>query len=239
MATHTEAELPGELFRRILNHMTNHIVLNQTCGISRVPRSVSQNAVTDAPNSLAILQQQIDGCQRCALHANRTHIVFGDGLSHVDVMVIGEKPDEHDDLQGLPFVGPAGELLTKILAAIQLTRNDVYMTNIVKCRPPDNRPPETDEIAACAPFLHQQIMCVQPKIICTLGPIATQFLIRSDAPLSQLRGRFHDYGKPHGELRDGIRIMPTYHPAYLLQYPEYKRQVWQDMQKVQQMYRAL
>lgn len=231
MATRTESELPGELFLRILNHLKNHLVLNQTCGISQVPRRVSPGAVSDAPASLAILQQQIDGCQRCALHANRTHIVFGDGHSHADVMVIGAEPGKQDDLQGRPFVGPTGELLTKILAAIQLTRDDVYMTNIVKCRPPENRNPEIDEIAACAPFLHQQIACVQPKIICTLGPCAARALLRSDVSLSQLRGRFHDYS--------GIRVMPTYHPGYLLQYPEHKRAVWQDMQQIQQVYRTL
>ncbi len=231
MATHTEAELPGELFLRVLNHLANHIELQQMCGISRVPRLVSQSAVSDAPASLATLQQQIDGCQRCTLHAKRAHIVFGDGHSHADVMVVGGEPGEHDDRQGLPFVGPAGELLTKILAAIQLTRDDVYMTNIVKCRPSDNRNPEIDEIAACAPFLHQQIACVQPKIICTLGPCAAQTLLRSKVSFSQLRGRFHDYG--------GIQVMPTYHPAYLLQYPAYKREVWQDMQQVQQVYRTL
>ncbi len=148
-------------------------------------------------------------------------------------MLIGEGPDELEDRHGIPFVGPSGELLTKILDAIQIDRDEVYITHIVKCRPPGNRNPEVDEIAACAPFLQQQIACVQPKIICALGECAAQALLQSEASLSQLRGRFYDYGESRGE----IRVMPTYHPVYLLQYPEHKRAVWQDMQHVQQAYR--
>jgi DNA polymerase len=146
-------------------------------------------------------------------------------------MLIGEGPGEHEDLQGVPFVGAAGELLTKILGAIGVKREDVYITNIVKCRPPENRNPKSDEIATCAPFLQQQIELIRPKIICALGRCATQTLLQTDTPLSRLRGRFHDYG--------GVRLMPTYHPAYLLRYPEQKRAVWQDMQQIQQTYRTL
>lgn len=226
---------PGERFLHILQQIQHHVDFYQSCDIHAVFCEFPQNILTAPLLSLHTLQKNIDGCQRCKLHAGRTHIVFGSGNSRADLMLIGEGPGEQEDLQGVPFVGPAGDLLTKILEAINMSRAEVYITNIVKCRPPGNRDPEADEIAACASFLQQQIDCIQPRIICALGRCAAQTLLQTDTSLSQLRGRFHDYG----EIRGGIRLMPTYHPAYLLRYPKQKRLVWQDMQQVQQAYEAL
>lgn len=226
---------PGEGFLHILQQIQHHVEFYQRCDILTVFSEFPQNIPTAPLLSLQTLQKNIDGCQRCKLHAGRTHIVFGSGNSRADLILIGEGPGEQEDLQGVPFVGPAGDLLTKILEAINMSRDEVYITNIVKCRPPGNRDPEADEIAACAPFLQQQIDYIQPKIICALGRCAAQTLLQTDTSLSRLRGRFHDYGR----IRSGIRLMPTYHPAYLLRYPKQKRLVWQDMQQVQQVYEAL
>jgi uracil-DNA glycosylase family 4 len=232
-------QFPGEAFLHILHQIQHHVVFSQACGMSAVLCESARNIPSTSPTSLEALQKSIDGCQRCRLHARRTHIVFGSGNPRANLMLIGEGPGEHEDLQGVPFVGAAGELLTKILEAIGVKREEVYITNIVKCRPPGNRNPESDEIAACAPFLQQQIALIQPDIICTLGRCATQTLLQTDMPLSRLRGRFHDYGDIRGDIRGSIRLMPTYHPAYLLRYPKYKRAVWEDMQHIQQVYRAL
>lgn len=252
MAIPAAAQLSEGSFLYIVEQIKHHAVFSKACGVSAlfcqtVPEAQSK-ALRSAENShphhhepddfqkgsaLATFQRQIDGCQRCALHAGRTQIVFGSGNPQADLMFIGEGPGEQEDLQGVPFVGPAGELLTRILEAVQIRRDEVYITNLVKCRPPGNRNPEAEEIAACAPFLQQQIACVQPKIICALGRCAAQALLQTEAALSQLRGHFHAYGNPPGEMR----VMPTYHPAYLLRYPEHKRDVWRDMQQIQQAYR--
>lgn len=229
------AEFPGEAFLHILHQIQQYVAFFRACGISTVVCESVREIPPTSPASLEALQKSIDGCQRCRLHAGRTHIVFGDGNPRANLMFIGEGPGEHEDLQGVPFVGAAGELLTKILGAIDIRREDVYITNIVKCRPPGNRNPEADEITACAPFLQRQIELIQPDIICALGRCAAQTLLQTDTPLSRLRGRFHDYG----DIRSGIRLMPTYHPAYLLRYPKQKRAVWQDMQHIQQAYRTL
>jgi DNA polymerase len=146
-------------------------------------------------------------------------------------MFIGEAPGYYEDQQGEPFVGEAGELLTRIIQAIGLRREDVYIANIIKCRPPNNRDPEPDEIAQCEPFLLRQLEVIQPKIICALGRFAAQTLLKSNTAISRLRGKFYEY--------HGIKVMPTFHPAYLLRHPEDKRLVWQDMQMIQQEYEAL
>jgi uracil-DNA glycosylase len=164
-------------------------------------------------------------CKRCKLHRTRKTIVFGEGHEKARLMVIGEGPGFEEDVQGRPFVGRAGQLLTKILQSIQLQREEVYITNIVKCRPPQNRNPEPDEIESCNPFLSKQIQAIQPRIICTLGTFASQTVLKTDAKITALRGRFYD--------RDGVKIFPTYHPAYLLRNPERKRDVWEDMKQIQ------
>jgi len=140
------------------------------------------------------------------------------------LMLIGEGPGFDEDVQGRPFVGRAGQLLTKILQAIDLRREDVYITNIIKCRPPQNRNPEPDEIQSCHPFLLKQIGAIQPKIICALGKFAAQTLLKTDAKITTLRGRCYDLGR--------IKVIPTYHPAYLLRNPERKREVWEDMKQI-------
>jgi len=158
----------------------------------------------------------------------RTNIVFGVGDPNAALMFVGEAPGEDEDRQGLPFVGRAGQLLTRMIAAMGRSRETVYITNIVKCRPPNNRNPQPDEIAACSPFLYQQIRAIRPKVICALGTFSARTLLGAQAPISGLRGRFH----PLPQFPDTIRVMPTYHPAYLLRSPGEKKKVWDDLQKI-------
>jgi uracil-DNA glycosylase family 4 len=170
------------------------------------------------------VSQRASGCTRCDLCHTRTNVAFASGDPNADLMFVGEAPGHDEDLQGIPFVGRAGQLLTKIIEAMGLTRDDVYVCNVLKCRPPENRNPLADEIAQCKPYLARQIELVAPRIIVGLGTFGAQFLLDSQERISRLRGRFHD--------RDGILIMPTYHPAYLLRNPASKRDVWADMQLV-------
>ncbi len=164
-------------------------------------------------------------CSRCKLHTfGRTQIVFGVGDPNADLMFVGEAPGADEDIQGEPFVGRAGQLLTKIIEAIGLRRDDVYIANVIKCRPPGNRNPEPDEVAQCEPFLFRQIDTIRPKVIVALGKFAAQCLLKTEEPISKLRGREFTY-------RDAI-LMPTFHPAYLLRNPSSKREVWEDMKRV-------
>jgi uracil-DNA glycosylase family 4 len=173
---------------------------------------------------LATLERFLAGCPRCKLSGSRTRIVFGAGNPGADLMFVGEAPGREEDEQGLPFVGAAGGLLTKIIEAMGTTRDDVYIVNTVKCRPLENRNPEPDEVAACRPFLEEQIRLVAPRVIVTLGTFAAQAILGTDEPISQLRGRWH--------VAHGARVMPTYHPAFLMRSPKHKKEVWEDMQKV-------
>jgi uracil-DNA glycosylase len=170
-------------------------------------------------------------CTACRLHQGRTHVVFGVGNPQAELMFAGEAPGRDEDLQGEPFVGRAGQLLTRIIEAIGMKRQDVYIANVIKCRPPNNRNPEADEIAHCEPYLIRQIALVQPRLIVALGTFAAQTLLQTKLPISQLRGRFHTY--------QGVKLMPTFHPAFLLRNPERKRAVWEDMQMVQRELRQL
>jgi DNA polymerase len=181
----------------------------------------------DAPETLEDIRRDLGDCRRCKLKAGRTHIVFGEGDPGARLVFVGEGPGFEEDQQGRPFVGAAGQLLTKIIAAIGLDREQVYICNIIKCRPPGNRNPETDEIEACAPFVRRQLRAISPEFVCTLGTFATRTLLQTDKPISRLRGRFH-------EMAEGIRVLPTYHPAYLLRNPERKRDVWEDMKLLMQ-----
>ncbi|UCF94826.1 MAG: uracil-DNA glycosylase [Desulfobacterales bacterium] len=178
-------------------------------------------APAEAPETLDDIRTDLGDCQRCRLAAGRTNIVFGTGNSRAKLVFVGEGPGFEEDQQGEPFVGPAGQLLTKIIEAIQLDREQVYICNIVKCRPPGNRNPLLDEIETCSPFLERQLAAIRPDFVCALGTIAAQTLLKTTAPISRLRGRFYDYM--------GIKVLPTYHPAYLLRNPEKKRDVWEDM----------
>jgi uracil-DNA glycosylase len=203
-------------------------------GEAEAPVSVSGHqalpvtiALTPA-ESLAAVRADIGDCTRCKLHAlGRTQIVFGVGNPAADLMFVGEAPGRDEDLQGFPFVGRAGQLLTKIIEAISLKREDVYIANVIKCRPPDNRNPEPDEVASCEPFLFRQIDIIKPKVIVALGKFGAQTLLRTLDPISRLRGRVFDYR--------GAKLIPTFHPAYLLRNPSSKREVWEDMKLVRSL----
>jgi uracil-DNA glycosylase len=175
--------------------------------------------------SLAQLEAVARACSQCRLHRSRTHVVFGVGNPQAELMFVGEAPGRDEDLQGEPFVGRAGQLLTRIIEAIGLKRADVYIANVIKCRPPNNRNPQEDEIARCEPYLRRQIELVQPRLIVALGTFAAQTLLQTKQPISHLRGRFHTYHH--------VKLRPTFHPAFLLRNPERKRDVWEDMQAVQ------
>jgi uracil-DNA glycosylase family 4 len=170
------------------------------------------------------LRACFNDCHRCALGKTRTHFVFGEGDPNAALVFVGEAPGADEDRQGRPFVGRAGQLLTKIIEAMKLTRDQVYICNILKCRPPGNRNPEPAEIAACEPVLIKQLEVIRPRIICALGTFAARTLLKTDVPITVLRGRFHEY--------QGIKLMPTYHPAYLLRNPGAKKQVWEDVQMI-------
>ena len=174
--------------------------------------------------TLAQIREELGDCKRCKLHATRTNIVFGVGAEDTPLMFIGEAPGEQEDIKGEPFVGRAGELLDKMIEAMGWTRDTVYIANILKSRPPGNRNPQPDEVAACTPFLDAQIRAISPRIIVTLGRPASNHVLGNDAPISALRGRFH--------ARGGIQVMPTFHPAYLLRDPDKKKDAWSDLKLV-------
>jgi DNA polymerase len=174
--------------------------------------------------TLADVRKELGDCKRCKLHRGRKTIVFGEGDEKATLMFIGEGPGYDEDVQGRPFVGKAGQLLTKIIQSINLPREEVYIANIIKCRPPQNRNPEPDEIQSCSPFLMKQIQVIQPKIICALGAFSAQTLLKTDVKITALRGKFYDL--------EGIKVIPTYHPAFLLRNPDKKREVWEDMKKI-------
>ena len=180
--------------------------------------------------SLEDIQRNIEDCQRCPLHAERKNVVFGSGNPRASLVFIGEAPGADEDQQGLPFVGRAGQLLTKIIEAMGFKREDVYIANILKCRPPNNRNPLPAEIQICEPFLIQQLTAISPKIICALGTFAAQTLLKREIPITVMRGKFYDY--------HGIALMPTYHPAYLLRNPSAKKQVWEDVQQIMKRLQA-
>jgi uracil-DNA glycosylase len=202
------------------------------------PRREAASAVAEAPIAavpesaeLASLRAAAEACTRCRLAQGRQKVVFGSGNPAAELMLIGEAPGAEEDKQGLPFVGAAGELLTKIIQAMDMRREDVYIANILKCRPPGNRDPQPDEIAACRGFLERQIELVQPKVIVALGRIAAQALLGNDGPLGQMRGQWY-------RVR-GIPAMVTYHPAALLRNQGLKRPTWEDMQQVRDRLREL
>ena len=163
-------------------------------------------------------------CRRCKLYGGRTNLVFGDGASDARLMFVGEAPGADEDAQGVPFVGAAGKLLNNMLNKLGLRRDEVYIANILKSRPPGNRDPEADEIAACLPFLEKQIKAIRPRVIVTLGRIATHALLATKEPLTRLRGQWQRY--------HNIRVMPTFHPSYLLRSPQERHKTWDDMQQV-------
>lgn len=180
---------------------------------------------------LKLLAEAVAGCSRCRLAEGRKSVVFGAGNPNADLMLIGEGPGAEEDRQGLPFVGPAGELLTKIIQAIEMKRDDVYIANVVKCRPPGNRDPQPDEVQACRGYLEKQVALVRPRILVALGRVAAQALLGNESPIGQLRGRWYQ--------AFGVPAMITYHPAALLRNPALKRPTWEDMQQVRDRLRSL
>ena len=177
----------------------------------------------DADESLAPIEREVSACRKCELHQSRTHTVFGCGNPDADWLFVGEAPGQHEDLQGQPFVGRAGKLLDMMIAALGMEREEVFIANVLKCRPPGNRDPQPREIEQCEPYLHRQLARIRPKVIVALGRISAQALLKTDEPLGKLRGRVHQYGA------DNIPLVATYHPAYLLRSPEQKAKAWEDL----------
>jgi uracil-DNA glycosylase family 4 len=219
---------PVEEFREILSHLRKLMVANMEMGLEPPKLSTSTlNYLDSRPSgfaSLEDLRRHIGDCKRCKLGHGRTNLVFGEGSPEARLVFVGEGPGREEDQAGYPFVGEAGRLLTKIIKAMGLSREEVYICNVVKCRPPKNRDPEEDEIETCLPFLKAQLNLIGPEVICTLGRIAAQALLGGEFKITRERGRWHSFMD--------IPLMPTYHPAYLLRNPSAKRQVWDDIQKI-------
>ncbi|HEX3758725.1 MAG TPA: uracil-DNA glycosylase [Kofleriaceae bacterium] len=199
------------------------------------PGELASGAAGEAPvvlgrRTLPEIRAELGECTRCKLHSTRRSIVFGVGAADTPLMFVGEAPGEQEDRRGEPFVGPAGQLLDKMIEAMGWTRGAVYIANTTKCRPPGNRNPQPDELAQCMPFLHAQIAAIAPRVIVALGRPASNQLLGTDAPISALRGRFHDYALPSDGVR--LKVMPTFHPAYLLRDPSKKRTAWEDLKLV-------
>ena len=214
---------PQQEVCEIVGQVRGHLDLQQELGLERTDLRWPEPAAP-APvvrPTLEQVREELGECTRCKLHAGRIQIVFGVGNPAARLVFVGEAPGADEDAQGEPFVGRAGQLLTKIIEAMGLRREDVYICNIIKCRPPNNRTPEADEIVACQPFLLQQLRAIGPKFICALGGPAAQTLLQTKEPISRLRGRFHDF--------HGIPLLPTFHPAFLLRNPSEKKTVWEDM----------
>lgn len=186
-----------------------------------------ETAPARSTSELAVLGDAAAGCTSCGLAGTRGTVVFGEGSPTADVVVVGEAPGAEEDRTGRPFVGPAGRLLELMLQSVGLPRSEVYICNVLKCRPPGNRDPQPDEIATCTPFLHRQLELIAPKVLLAVGKFAGQLLTRSDAPIGQLRGRVHVY--------QGIPLVASYHPAFLLRSPQWIRSAWQDFQLLRQV----
>lgn len=193
----------------------------------------AQNSIQAFPEALARLKEEVSVCQKCELHKSRTQTVFGVGNPDADWLIIGEAPGADEDKQGEPFVGRAGQLLNSMLLAMGLQREQVFIANILKCRPPNNRDPLPEEVVACESYLRQQIDLIKPKIILAVGRIAAQNLLKVDTPIGKMRGNRYQY--PDSELP----VMVTYHPAYLLRSPREKRKVWEDLKLAMKLYKEL
>lgn len=203
----------------IVKSLKNYLELEKRFGISEYLFSGSKKNI-----ELNLLKNEAMGCQKCSLARARHNVVFGSGNINAELMFIGEAPGHDEDMQGLPFVGEAGMLLTKIIEAMEIKRDDVYICNILKCRPPENRNPLPDEISTCIGYVYRQIELIKPRIICGLGKFASQALLNTEEPITKLRGRWHEFR--------GIKFLPTFHPAYLIRNPHDKKLVWGDMKKI-------
>jgi DNA polymerase len=236
------ADSPRDELTEIIASARMHLEMERSLGAEHLPfspervkalrgkrrvaaaASASTNAAAKKASELEKLRRELEPCCRCELGKTRKNLVFGVGRADADLMFIGEGPGQQEDEQGIPFVGMAGQLLTKIIEAIGLTRDEVYIANIVKCRPPENRQPLPEESAMCLPHLRRQIEIIRPRIIVTLGNVPTQTLLQTAIGITKTRGIFVE--------RDGILFLPTFHPAYLLRNPPAKKEVWEDMKKV-------
>ncbi len=223
-----ENEIPPEQeLLHLIHSLEDFLRCQQEQGVEGLPFRQRQSR-PDKGQRLQQIRSELGECTRCKLHRNRRHIVFGSGNPDAQLVFVGEGPGEEEDRQGKPFVGRAGQLLTKIINSINLSREEVYIANIIKCRPPQNRNPEPDEIRACEPFLVKQLDVIQPRIICALGTFAAQTLLETDERISRLRGKFIPY-------RTG-KLIATFHPAYLLRNPQRKRDVWEDMKMIRRVF---
>jgi uracil-DNA glycosylase family 4 len=220
-------EDPVKELRELVDSLSGWLRYQRRLGWRGMPAKVAtqiQDREKPYEKTLEEIRAEMGDCRRCKLYAGRTHLVFGDGAPDARLMFVGEAPGAEEDQQGVPFVGAAGRLLNNLLSKLGLRREEVYIANIHKSRPPGNRDPEAEEIAACLPFLEKQIQAIRPRVIVTLGRIATHALLGTKEPLTRLRGhwqRYHD-----------IRVMPTFHPSYLLRAPQERRKTWADMQQV-------
>jgi len=216
--------------QKIIKDVKNLLEYHQLMGVKEIPVAKGKKdrskvkGQRSKEDQLKKIRGDMRDCKLCRLHKGRTHLVFGVGDPGAKLMFIGEGPGRDEDLKGEPFVGRAGQLLTKIIEAMGYKRSDVYIANIVKCRPPENRNPEPDEIETCIPFLKKQIEAIAPTAIICLGKFAAQSVLGTVEPITKLRGKMSEYG--------GIPVMPTYHPAYLLRNPDAKKVVWEDVKKV-------
>ena len=232
-----------EKFRDIVNDLTTYVRNQHIMGMESLSTAeteeIGSKIVTMMENisvgkkasnvsfSLEEVGQELGDCTRCKLSGSRTNIVFGEGSPNAPLVFVGEAPGREEDLVGKPFIGEAGKLLTRIIQAIDLKREDVYITNVVKCRPPNNRNPQPDEIKTCLPFLIKQLQVIRPRIICALGRFAAQTLLGTTEKISSLRGNIYEF--------QNSKVVPTFHPASLLRNPQWKRQVWEDMQLIQRL----
>lgn len=202
--------------------------ISRPCALERKTKEINGHSSL----SLEQVRNEIANCKRCQLCSQRRNIVLGTGNEQADLVIIGEAPGAEEDIQGEPFVGPAGQLLTKMLQAININRKDVYITNVVKCRPPSNRNPLPEEIKACNPYLILQLKIIKPKIIFTLGNFATKTMLGSTSGITELRGKFYDYRGINTE--NCIKLLPTFHPSALLRDTSLKRLAWEDLQRLKE-----
>jgi uracil-DNA glycosylase family 4 len=219
-------EEPRRELATLVRSLGDYLQYQAKVGLEWVPWERAA-AAEPRQETLAEVRADLGDCTRCRLHATRRHIVYGEGSPLARVVIVGEGPGEDEDIQGRPFVGAAGRLLDAIIAAVGWRRHELYICNVIKCRPPRNRDPQEDETDACGPFLKRQIRAIRPRAILTVGNVAARFLLASETPISGLRGRVHDF--------EGIPVVPTYHPAYLLRNPVQKKRVWQDIQMLLQV----
>ena len=211
----------------LVRSMKQHVEGLKALGVTGLPRSSGGPGGGSRKERLARLARDVQACRRCPLYRTRTHAVLSDGTPHARLVFIGEAPGRDEDLAGVPFVGAAGRLLTKMIEAIGMQREEVYICNVLKDRPPGNRTPEPDEVEACRPFLQEQLAIVQPAVICTLGAVAAKALLGPRVAITKIRGQLCEYR--------GTPLVPTFHPAYLLRNPAVKRLAWADLKKVKKL----